>query len=102
MTFRPSARASDYETVGVPACEIIHFLDPADAGQLRGVSRFVPGIANLLLLHQYDVGAGRFGEHLRALPVRTLLQVAAALGIPYAYLSNVMVAELLELAAGAA
>ena len=32
------------ETVRVPASEVIHVVDPVDAGQLRGVSRFAPGI----------------------------------------------------------
>src|SRR5699024_9063448 len=43
-----------YETVRVPASEIIHVVDPVDAGQLRGVSRFAPGIVKLFLLDQYD------------------------------------------------
>jgi capsid protein len=45
---------SAYETVRVPASEIIHIVDPVDAGQLRGVSRFAPGIVKLFLLDQYD------------------------------------------------
>ena len=35
------------ETVRVPASEIIHVMDPVDAGQLRGVSRFAPAIVKL-------------------------------------------------------
>jgi len=42
------------ETVRVPASEIVHVIDPVDAGQLRGVSRFAPGIVKLFLLDQYD------------------------------------------------
>ncbi|MBX6323640.1 MAG: phage portal protein [Rhodospirillaceae bacterium] len=136
------------ETVRVPASEVIHVVDPVDAGQLRGVSRFAPGIVKLFLLDQYDdaeldrkkVAAmhalfittpapaepfdatesqGDDGERVMDLQpgqvvmlepgeeiqtsapadvgqtyepfqYRTLLQVSAALGIPYAYLSNDM------------
>ena len=42
------------ETVRVPASEIIHVIDPVDAGQLRGVSKFAPAIVKLFLLDQYD------------------------------------------------
>lgn len=42
------------ETVRVPASEVIHMIDPVDAGQLRGVSRFAPAIVKLFLLDQYD------------------------------------------------
>ena len=42
------------ETVRVPASEVIHVIDPVDAGQLRGISRFAPGIVKLFLLDQYD------------------------------------------------
>jgi capsid protein len=31
------------ETMRVPASEIVHIIDPVDAGQLRGVSRFAAG-----------------------------------------------------------
>ncbi|MCB1371896.1 MAG: phage portal protein [Amaricoccus sp.] len=136
------------ETVRVPASEVIHVVDPVDAGQLRGVSRFAPGIVKLFLLDQYDdaeldrkkvaamhalfittpapaepfdvaesdTGAERSmdlqpgqvvmlepGEEVQTsapadsggtyepFQYRTLLQVSAALGIPYAYLSNDMV-----------
>ena len=34
--------------------EIIHVIDPVDAGQLRGVSKFAPAIVKLFLLDQYD------------------------------------------------
>jgi lambda family phage portal protein len=136
------------ETVRVPASEVIHVIDPVDAGQLRGISRFAPGIVKLFLLDQYDdaeldrkkVAAmhalfittpapaepfdvaesdGADGERTMDLQpgqvvmlepgeeiqtsapadvgqtyepfqYRTLLQVSAALGIPYAYLSNDM------------
>jgi lambda family phage portal protein len=136
------------ETVRVPASEVVHVIDPVDAGQLRGVSRFAPGIVKLFLLDQYDdaeldrkkvaamhalfittpapaepfdsaEGEGEDGERTMDLQpgqivmlepgeevqtsapadvgqtyepfqYRTLLQVSAALGIPYAYLSNDM------------
>ena len=136
------------ETVRVPASEVIHVIDPVDAGQLRGISRFAPAIVKLFLLDQYDdaeldrkkVAAmhalfittpapaepfdvaesdGADGERTMDLQpgqvvmlepgeeiqtsapadvgqtyepfqYRTLLQVSAALGIPYAYLSNDM------------
>jgi lambda family phage portal protein len=135
------------ETVRVPASEIIHVIDPVDAGQLRGVSRFAPGIVKLFLLDQYDDAeldrkkvaamhalfittpapaepfdvaesdeAGErtmdlqpgqivmlepgeevqtsapadVGQTYEPFQYRTLLQVSAALGLPYAYLSNDM------------
>lgn len=136
------------ETVRVPAFEVVHVIDPVDAGQLRGVSRFAAGIVKLFLLDQYDdaeldrkkVAAmhalfittpapaepldaveGRDENDERAIDLqpgqitmlepgeevqtsapadvgqtyepfqyRTLLQVSAALGVPYAYLSNDM------------
>jgi lambda family phage portal protein len=134
--------------VRVPAAEVIHVIDPVDAGQLRGISRFAPGIVKLFLLDQYDDaeldrkkvaamhalfittpapaepfdvaesdGAGGerrmdlqpgqvvmlepgeeiqtsapadVGQTYEPFQYRTLLQVSAALGIPYAYLSNDM------------
>ncbi len=135
------------ETVRVPASEIIHVIDPVDAGQLRGISRFAPGIVKLFLLDQYDdaeldrkkvaamhalfittpapaepfdiaesdesgertmdLQPGQIvmlepgeevqtsapadvGQTYEPFQYRTLLQVSAALGIPYAYLSNDM------------
>ena len=136
------------EIVRVPAFEIVHVIDPVDAGQLRGVSRFAAGIVKLFLLDQYDdaeldrkkVAAmhalfittpaptepldaveGRdendertidlqpgqitmlepgeevqtsapadVGQTYEPFQYRTLLQVSAALGVPYAYLSNDM------------
>ena len=136
------------ETMRVPASEVIHVIDPVDAGQLRGISRFAPGIVKLFLLDQYDdaeldrkkvaamhalfittpapaepfdvaesEGAGGertmdlqpgqvvmlepgeeiqtsapadVGQTYEPFQYRTLLQVSAALGIPYAYLSNDM------------
>ena len=136
------------ETVRVPAFEVVHVIDPVDAGQLRGVSRFAPGIVKLFLLDQYDdaeldrkkvaamhalfittpapgepfdttendsEGGERMmdlqpgqivmlepgeeiqtsapadvGQTYEPFQYRTLLQVSAALGIPYAYLSNDM------------
>lgn len=133
------------EMVRVPASEVLHIIDPVEAGQLRGVSRFAPAIVKLFLLDQYDdaeldrkkVAAmyalfvtsplqedllnplnplvpveGEYeiapGQVVRLEPgedvtvsnpadsgatyepfqYRTLLQVSAALGIPYGYLSN--------------
>ncbi|MCT9000551.1 phage portal protein [Chelativorans intermedius] len=135
------------ETVRVPASEVIHMIDPVDAGQLRGVSRFAPAIVKLFLLDQYDdaeldrkkVAAmhalfittpapaepfdvaesdvegervldlqpgsvtmlepgeeiqtsapADVGQTYEPFQYRTLLQVSAALGVPYAYLSNDM------------
>jgi lambda family phage portal protein len=135
------------ELVRVPATEIVHVIDPVDAGQLRGVSRFAPAIVKMFLLDQYDdaeldrkkvaamyalfvttpspgeafdiaedggsgdrvmdVQPGQVvmlepGEQIQtsapadvggsyeAFQYRTLLQVSAALGVPYAYLSNDM------------
>jgi lambda family phage portal protein len=42
------------ETVRVPADSILHIIDPVDAGQLRGYSRFAPVLAKLFILDQYD------------------------------------------------
>ena len=136
------------EIVRIPASEIVHVIDPVDAGQLRGVSRFAAGIVKLFLLDQYDdaeldrkkvaamhalfittpapaepldAAEGRdendertldlqpgqitmlepgeevqtsapadFGQTYEPFQYRTLLQVSAALGVPYAYLSNDM------------
>lgn len=136
------------ETVRIPAFEIIHVIDPVDAGQLRGVSRFAAGIVKLFLLDQYDdaeldrkkvaamhalfittpaptepldaaeerdehdertidLQPGQItmlepgeevqtsspadsGQTYEPFQYRTLLQVSAALGVPYAYLSNDM------------
>jgi len=137
------------ETVRVPASEIVHLIDPVDAGQLRGISRFAPAIVKLFLLDQYDdaeldrkkvaamhalfittpapgepfdategkdeaeertmdLQPGQVvmlepGEEIQTsapadvghtyepFQYRTLLQVSAALGVPYAYLSNDMI-----------
>jgi lambda family phage portal protein len=135
------------ETVRVPASEVVHVIDPVDAGQLRGISRFAPGIVKLFLLDQYDdaeldrkkvaamhalfittpapaeafdvaesdedgertldLQPGQItmlepgeevqtsapadvGQTYEPFQYRTLLQVSAALGVPYAYLSNDM------------
>ena len=136
------------EIVRIPASEIVHVIDPVDAGQLRGVSRFAAGIVKLFLLDQYDdaeldrkkvaamhalfittpapaepldAAEGRdendertidlqpgqitmlepgeevqtsapadVGQTYEPFQYRTLLQVSAALGVPYAYLSNDM------------
>ena len=42
------------ETVRIPASEIVHVLDPVEAGQMRGVSRFAPAIVKLFTLDLYD------------------------------------------------
>jgi len=127
------------ETVRVPAADVIHVLDPVEAGQLRGVSRFAAAIVKLFTLDLYDDAelerkkiAAMFamfitspapetplepteddlevepGQVVRLDPgedvstpatpdsggtyepfqYRTLLQVAAALGIPYGYLTG--------------
>ena len=127
------------ETVRVPASEVLHVIDPVEAGQLRGVSRFAPAIVKLFLLDQYDdaeldrkkvaamyamfvtspapdnppappdeeyeVSPGQVvrldpgedvtvsapadsGATYEPFQYRTLLQISAALGIPYGYLSN--------------
>lgn len=144
-----SVRGLAGETVRVPAEDVVHVIDPVEAGQLRGVSRFSAAIVKLFLLDQYDdaeldrkkvaalyalfvtsglgeygpldKGDGGHGEGAAEAPVelspgtiirldegedikvsdpaesgntyepfqyRTLLQVAAALGIPYGYLSG--------------
>ncbi len=36
------------ETVRIPASEIIYVIDPVDAGQLRGVSKFAPAIVKCI------------------------------------------------------
>jgi lambda family phage portal protein len=127
------------ETVRVPASDVLHIIDPVEAGQLRGVSRFAPAIVKLFLLDQYDdaeldrkkvaamyamfvtspapdnplappdeeyeVAPGQVvrldpgedvtvsapadsGSTYEPFQYRTLLQISAALGIPYGYLSN--------------
>lgn len=127
------------ETVRVPASDVLHVIDPVEAGQLRGVSRFAPAIVKLFLLDQYDdaeldrkkvaamyamfvtspapdnplappdeeyeVAPGQVvrldpgedvtvsapadsGSTYEPFQYRTLLQISAALGIPYGYLSN--------------
>jgi lambda family phage portal protein len=136
------------DKVRVPASEVIHVIDPVEAGQLRGVSRFAPAIVKLFLLDLYDDAEldrkktaamhalfittpaptepfdvaesdGQDGERqidlqpgqivmlapgeeiqtstpadvgqtYEPFQYRTLLQISAALGIPYAYLSNDM------------
>ena len=127
------------ETVRIPASDIIHVIDPVEAGQLRGVSRFSPAIVKLFTLDLYDDAelerkkiAAMFamfitspapetpleptdedlevepGQVVRLDPgedvttpatpdsgatyepfqYRTLLQISAALGVPYGYLIN--------------
>ena len=127
------------ETTRVLASDVIHVLDPVEAGQLRGVSRFAAAIVKLFTLDLYDDAelerkkiAAMFamfitspapetpleptdedlevepGQVVRLDPgedvstpatpdsgstyepfqYRTLLQIAAALGIPYGYLTG--------------
>lgn len=38
----------------VPASEVLHLLDPVEAGQIRGLSRFSNVVAKLFTLDQYD------------------------------------------------
>jgi lambda family phage portal protein len=127
------------ETVRVPAADIIHVMDPVEAGQMRGVSRFAPAIVKLFTLDLYDDAelerkktAAMFamfitspapetpldpaeedlevepGQVVRLDPgedvstpatpdsgstyepfqYRTLLQISAALGVPYGYLTG--------------
>jgi lambda family phage portal protein len=136
------------ETVRVPASEVIHLFDPAEGGQIRGVSRYAAALVKLFLLDVYDdaeldrkkvaamhaifvktpdpegfnpaaepedTGPRNFdlqpgtvtvlepgedivtsspaesGASYEPFQYRTLLQVSAALGIPYTILSNDMV-----------
>jgi lambda family phage portal protein len=127
------------ETVRVPSTEVLQIIDPVEAGQLRGLSRFAPAIVKLFLLDQYDdaeldrkkvaamyamfvtspapdnplappdeeyeVAPGQVvrldpgedvtvsapadsGSTYEPFQYRTLLQISAALGIPYGYLTN--------------
>jgi lambda family phage portal protein len=127
------------ETVRVPASEVVHVMDPVEAGQLRGVSRLAPAIVKLFTLDLYDDAelerkktAAMFamfitspapetpldpaeedlevepGQVVRLDPgedvstpatpdsgstyepfqYRTLLQISAALGVPYGYLTG--------------
>lgn len=47
------SRASG-EQVRVPAEQVLHVLDPVEAGQIRGLSMMAPGIVKLWLLDLYD------------------------------------------------
>jgi lambda family phage portal protein len=136
------------ETTRVPAEEVVHLIDAAEPGQIRGVSRFSAAIVKMFLLDQYDdaeldrkkvaalyalfvtsslgddmapkepaEGAGSLEEDMLQLSpgailrledgedvkvtdpadsgstyepfqYRTLLQVCAALGIPYAFVTG--------------
>jgi len=132
------------ETVRIPAVDVIHLYDAADAGQLRGVSRLAPAIVKLFLLDQYDdaeldrkkvaamyamfitspapppesalkkdddrvldVQPGQIvelapgeqmqtstpadvGQTYEPFEYRTILQISAATGVPYAYVSGDM------------
>ena len=137
-------------TVRVPARDVVHVIDPVEAGQLRGASRFSAAIVKMFLLDQYDdaeldrkkvaalyalfvtsglgdddqpigaaMGEASGVEHEQELELspgtilrlepgenvtpsdpadsgrtyepfqyRTLLQISAALGVPYGYLSG--------------
>jgi lambda family phage portal protein len=52
--FTGTGIGSRAETVRVPAEDVLHLIDPIDAGQLRGVPRFAPGIVKAHLLDLYD------------------------------------------------
>jgi len=47
-------RAIGGQKTRVPAAEVRHLLDPVEAGQLRGLSRFSNVIVKLFVLDQYD------------------------------------------------
>lgn len=141
-----SGLAAVGETVRVPADEVVHLIDAAEPGQIRGVSRFSAAIVKMFLLDQYDdaeldrkkvaslyalfvtssVGDDMTGQSDGHSPIeedvlqlspgailrledgedvkvtdpaesgstyepfqyRTLLQVCAALGIPYAFVTG--------------
>jgi lambda family phage portal protein len=132
------------EQVRVPASSVLHVIDPVEAGQLRGFSRYAPVLVKLFILDQYDDAeldrkkvAAMFagfvrrpagedldrengpnedllplepgqlqildegeditfsapsdvGGNYEAFQYRTLLQVAAGLGLPYANLTSDM------------
>lgn len=132
------------EQVRVPAASVLHIIDPVEAGQLRGFSRYAPVLVKLFILDQYDDAeldrkkvAAMFagfvrrpagedldrengpyedllplepgqlqildegeditfsapsdvGGNYEAFQYRTLLQVAAGLGLPYANLTSDM------------
>jgi lambda family phage portal protein len=139
MTDQGTGAGPRDDTVRVPAADILHVMDPVEAGQLRGVSRFAPAIVKLFTLDLYDDAelerkktAAMFamfitspapetplepaeddlevepGQVVRLDPgedvstpatpdsgatyepfqYRTLLQVGAALGVPYGYLTG--------------
>ena len=48
------------ETVRVPAESVLHIVDPVDAGQLRGVSRFSPALVALLRTQSSNLRSGCF------------------------------------------
>jgi lambda family phage portal protein len=144
-----SPLAGPQQKVRIPADQVLHIVDPVEAGQIRGLSRFAPAMARLILLDQYDdaelerkktaamfsafitrppldapfMGEGaadgqgvalaglqpgtmqilapgediRFadpadvGQSYEAFQYRTLLSIAAALGLPYYAMSGDMV-----------
>ncbi|WP_083747305.1 phage portal protein [Teichococcus deserti] len=47
-------RAEQGQKIRVPANEVLHILDPVEAGQIRGLSRFSNVTAKLFTLDQYD------------------------------------------------
>lgn len=49
-----SPLATPQEKVRIPAAEVLHIVDPVEGGQIRGLSRFAPAMARLILLDQYD------------------------------------------------
>lgn len=47
-------QATAGEQVRVPASSVLHIIDPVEAGQLRGFSRYAPTLVKLFILDQYD------------------------------------------------
>ncbi|UOM36646.1 phage portal protein [Acuticoccus sp. I52.16.1] len=47
-------RVGTFETVRVPASDVLHIYRPIDAGQLRGLPHVAPAMVRLFLLDQYD------------------------------------------------
>lgn len=50
----PVAGRASGEQVRVPADQVLHILDPVEAGQIRGLSMMAPAVVKLWLLDLYD------------------------------------------------
>lgn len=48
------SRGASNEQVRVPADQVLHVMDPVEAGQIRGLSRIAPAIVKAWLLDLYD------------------------------------------------